>query len=95
MNDKEMINEIKQDIKMHEEKHKQIEKMATIPNWSNHGFVQQGWQCPKCGTILSPSTSFCPFCSRNTWTPTITCGYSGEFVNPNVSTSISKNETKE
>jgi transcription elongation factor Elf1 len=63
---------------------------ATIINNSNNGFVQQGWQCPKCGAILSPSTSFCPFCSRQTFTPTITCGTSGEYVNPNVTTSISK-----
>ena len=63
---------------------------ATIPNYSNHGWVRQGWQCPKCGAILSPSTSFCPFCSRQTFTPTVTCGTSGEYVNPNVTTSISK-----
>lgn len=65
---------------------------ATIPDWSNHGWVRQGWQCPKCGAILSPNTPFCPFCSRQTFTPTFTCGTSGEYVNPNVSTSISKEQ---
>ena len=65
---------------------------ATIPDWSNHGWVQQGWQCPKCGAILSPNTPFCPFCSRQTITPTVTCGTSGEYINPNVSTSISKDD---
>lgn len=63
---------------------------ATIPSSSNHGWVRQGWQCPKCGAILSPDTPFCPFCSRQTLTPTVTCGTSGEYVNPNISTSISK-----
>ena len=65
---------------------------ATILNNSSNGFVQRGWQCPKCGAILSPSTMWCPFCSRQTFTPTITCGTSasGEYVNPNVSISISK-----
>ena len=65
-----------------------------LPDKSNLGWTRQGWQCPKCGAILSPDTPFCLFCSRQTFTPTITCGHSGEFVNPNVSTSISKEETK-
>ena len=65
---------------------------ATIPDWSNYGWIQQGWQCPKCGAILSPHTSFCPFCSRQTYTPTVICGTSGsgEYVKPNVSINISK-----
>ena len=58
---------------------------------NNQGyFVRQGWQCPKCGAILSPDTSFCPFCTRQTFTPTVTCSTSGEYINPNVTTSISK-----
>jgi predicted RNA-binding Zn-ribbon protein involved in translation (DUF1610 family) len=27
-------------------------------------FIQQGWQCPKCGAILAPNQSYCPFCSK-------------------------------
>lgn len=25
-------------------------------------FCQQGWECPKCGRVYSPSTSMCRFC---------------------------------
>lgn len=24
--------------------------------------IRQGWQCPKCGAILSPDQGCCPFC---------------------------------
>ena len=62
-------------------------------------FIQQGWQCPKCGAILAPNQNYCPFCSPseygrtnwlgptcNEWTNTPT---SGQYTNPNPSTSIS------
>ena len=26
--------------------------------------LQQGWECPKCGAILAPHQSYCPFCSK-------------------------------
>lgn len=26
-------------------------------------FIREGWICPKCKTILNPSTNFCPFCN--------------------------------
>lgn len=57
-------------------------------------FIQQGWQCPKCGAILAPNQHYCPFCSpseygRTNWlganTPT-----SGQYTNPNPSITISK-----
>lgn len=37
------------------------------PKW-----IQQGWECPKCGAILAPHQSCCPFYSRkeNDWITT-------------------------
>ena len=39
-------------------------------------FIQQGWQCPKCGAILAPNQSYCPFCSKkeNDWITTVGIG---------------------
>ena len=62
-------------------------------------FIQQGWQCPKCGAVLAPNQSYCPFCSpseygRTNWLGP-TCGewtntpMSGQYTNPNPSTTIS------
>lgn len=28
------------------------------PKW-----IPQGWECPKCGAVLAPNQSYCPFCS--------------------------------
>ena len=57
-------------------------------------FIQQGWECPKCGAILAPNQRYCPFCSPSEygrtnwlWTNTPT---SGQYTNPNPSTTISK-----
>lgn len=57
-------------------------------------FIQQGWECPKCGAVLAPNQSYCPFCSPSEygrtnwlWTNTPT---SGQYTNPNPSTTISK-----
>lgn len=62
-------------------------------------FLQQGWECPKCGAILAPHQHYCPFCSPSEygrpnwlgtnygeWTNTPT---SGQYTNPNPSTTIS------
>lgn len=56
--------------------------------------LQQGWECPKCGAILAPNQSYCPFCSpseygRTNWLGTNT-PTSGQYTNPNPSTTISK-----
>ena len=29
-----------------------------------HGFTQQGWECPKCGKVYSPSTIMCLTCGQ-------------------------------
>lgn len=57
-------------------------------------FLQQGWECPKCGAILAPHQKYCPFCSsseygRTNWLGTNT-PTSGQYTNPNPSTTISK-----
>ena len=41
------------------------------PKW-----IQQGWECPKCGAILAPHQSFCPFCSKkeSDWITTVGTG---------------------
>lgn len=39
-------------------------------------FIQQGWECPKCGAVLAPNQSYCPFCSKkeNDWITTVGTG---------------------
>lgn len=49
-------------------------------------FIQQGWQCPKCGAILAPHQNYCPFCSKkeNDWIMTVGTGPQpvyGEWTN--------------
>ena len=41
------------------------------PKW-----IPQGWECPKCGAILAPNQSYCPFCSKkeNDWITTVGTG---------------------
>ena len=51
------------------------------PKW-----IQQGWQCPKCGAILAPNQGYCPFCSKkeNDWITTVGTGtqpFYGEWTN--------------
>ena len=58
-------------------------------------FLQQGWECPKCGAILAPHQNYCPFCSKkeSEWITTVGTGTqplpSVQYTNPNPSTTIS------
>ena len=58
-------------------------------------FIQQGWECPKCGAILAPHPHYCPFCSpseygRSNWVVTTPVRMPLEqYTNPNPSTAIS------
>lgn len=59
-------------------------------------FLQQGWECPKCGAILAPHQKYCPFCSpseygRSNWGITTTPAVvpSRQSTNLNPSTTIS------
>ena len=37
-------------------------------------FIQEGWRCPQCKSILAPHISFCPYCNaeRKTFATTLT-----------------------
>lgn len=39
------------------------------------GFIQQGWQCPICKRVYSPSTPCCFYCGDNSTTTTNTNGF--------------------
>lgn len=39
---------------------------------NNMGFVQQGWQCPICHAVMSPTTDVCVNCTGITITTTNT-----------------------
>lgn len=68
------------------------------PKW-----IQQGWECPKCGAILAPHQHYCPFCSpseygRTNWLGTTYAEWtnkdaltppSGQHTNPYTNTAIS------
>ena len=49
---------------------------STACNIPGKPFLQQGWECPKCGAILAPHQSFCPFCSKkeSDWITTVGTG---------------------
>lgn len=57
--------------------------------------LQQGWECPKCGAVLAPNQSYCPFCSpseygRSNWVVTTPVRIPLEqYTNSNLSTTIS------
>lgn len=49
-------------------------------------FIQQGWECPRCGAILAPYMQYCPICSEkeSDWITTVGTGtqpFYGEWTN--------------
>ena len=52
-------------------------------------FIQQGWECPKCGAILAPHQYYCPFCSKENYSIDCRETTSGKYVNPNPTETIS------
>lgn len=37
----------------------------------NYNFINQGWECPKCKRVYSPTTSMCLHCPQSTVTTTV------------------------
>ena len=35
-----------------------------MENYANCNFAPQGWQCPVCGRVYSPSTEMCRYCGN-------------------------------
>lgn len=69
--------------------------MSKANEFNEKQFIQQGWECPKCGAILAPHQNYCPFCSpseygRSNWVVTTPVRVPLEqYTNPNPSTAIS------
>ena len=41
-------------------------------DWNNESFAPQGWQCPICKRVFSPTTPWCYFCGGEMKTVTTT-----------------------
>jgi hypothetical protein len=59
-------------------------------------FIPQGWECPKCKRVYSPTTSMCSHCSQHTegyattgTTLTFTHSFSSNTPNPTAKTKCS------
>lgn len=44
--------------------------------------LQQGWECPKCGAVMSPTTSVCVNCNGRAEVSVNGCG--SNMANPNI-----------
>ena len=42
-----------------------IKNTAITSSCNNVNWMQQGWECPKCGAVMSPTTSVCVNCRGN------------------------------
>ena len=43
-----------------------------MSNWNEIGFAPQGWQCPVCKRVYSPTTPMCYYCGNGVVTTTTT-----------------------
>ena len=43
-----------------------------LSTWPATTFVQQGWECPKCGHVYSPSMVMCSYCPQQATVTTST-----------------------
>lgn len=57
-------------------------------------FAPQGWVCPKCGHVMSPTTPVCPFCPVKMETQT-TCTSASSFDYQGDSYVVTKTGEKE
>ena len=64
---------------------------AAVCGVSPSSNIRQGWQCPKCGSILSPDKDHCPFCSSGS-SYTITC-QTYDVVTPSIGQSDRNHST--
>jgi hypothetical protein len=55
-----------------------------------HRFTQQGWECPKCGRVYSPSTMMCLSCPQEVKTNITTTATCSGFVSDTVNSSSTK-----
>lgn len=62
--------------------------MSNANEFNEKQFIQQGWECPKCGAILAPHQNYCPFCSRENYSSNYWKTTSGKYVNPNPTETI-------
>lgn len=56
---------------------------------SNNKLIQQGWECPKCGSVYSPLTIKCNVCPQSITSSTTTF-LCTEFVKDTVDSSATK-----
>ena len=64
-----------------------------------HGFTQQGWECPKCGKVYSPTTIMCLTCGQEvktnitTNTPWNTVTVTNDIINGTTTDTTTKYST--
>ena len=69
-----------------------------MSNWNDANFAQQGWQCPICHAVWSPTTPMCYNCTGKEKTYTVSSGtYKVDDANKyveNINTNTNNPSTK-